>query len=214
MAHSNSAKKKPESSENKKSSVFTVPQLFTENDAGGLSRMVDGTFINQLARTSPWIRPKLRAFINELIRKQLYITDKYQLQATTGTILINGEKHLIQIYKKSLLEELTKSIRIAPAYQTRVRDGIYRPGKDTFQAAYKILDLTDIPSKTKETTFEILNRTIWTNNKAFKSGVTDSPNCERCGETETMEHCFTIATTTRLHYVQILAQFSRNPLEK
>jgi len=194
--------------------IFTVSQLFTENDAGGLSRMVDGTLINQLALTSPWIRPKLRALTNELIRKQLPITDKYQLQATTGTLLINGEKHLSQIYKKSLSEELTKSIRIAPAYQTRGRDGIYRPDKDTFQAAYKILDLTDIPSKTKETTFEILNRTIWTNNKAFKSGVTDSPNCERCGETETMEHCFTIATTTRLHYVQILAQFSRNPLEK
>jgi len=70
---------------------------------------------------------------NELIRKQLHITDTYQLQATTGTFLINGEKDLSQIYKISLLEELTKSIRIAPAYQTRVRDGIYRPGKYTFQ---------------------------------------------------------------------------------
>jgi hypothetical protein len=45
-----------------------------------------------------------------------------------------------------------------------------------------------MPSKTKETAFEILNRTIWTNNKAFKSKITDTPACALCPETETMEH--------------------------
>jgi hypothetical protein len=33
-----------------------------------------------------------------------------------------------------------------------------------------------------------LNRTVWTNNKAFKSGRRDDPNCDWCEETETMEH--------------------------
>jgi hypothetical protein len=32
-----------------------------------------------------------------------------------------------------------------------------------------------LPSKTKETAFQILNRTVWTNNKAFKSGTSDPP---------------------------------------
>jgi hypothetical protein len=45
-----------------------------------------------------------------------------------------------------------------------------------------------LPSKTKETAFQILNRTIWTNNKAFKSGIADSPNCKYCNQVETMEH--------------------------
>jgi hypothetical protein len=39
-----------------------------------------------------------------------------------------------------------------------------------------------------ESAFEVLNITIWTNNKAFKSGMIDSPSCERCDEIETMEH--------------------------
>jgi hypothetical protein len=36
--------------------------------------------------------------------------------------------------------------------------------------------------------FQIFNRTIWTNNKAFKSRKRLKPGCERCGRTETMEH--------------------------
>jgi hypothetical protein len=45
-----------------------------------------------------------------------------------------------------------------------------------------------LPSKTKETVFQILNRTIWTQNTAFKSGRATDPLCYRCAETETMEH--------------------------
>jgi hypothetical protein len=43
-------------------------------------------------------------------------------------------------------------------------------------------------SKTKEVAFQILNRTIWTNNRSFKSGLSASPQCHRCEEIETMEH--------------------------
>ncbi len=43
-------------------------------------------------------------------------------------------------------------------------------------------------SNKKETTFQILNRTIWTQNKAFKSGLTPDPTCMRCNAPETMEH--------------------------
>jgi len=36
--------------------------------------------------------------------------------------------------------------------------------------------------------FQVLNRTVWTNNKAFKSGRQNNPDCNRCGQPETMEH--------------------------
>ena len=57
---------------------------------------------------------------------------------------------------------------------SRECDGVYRPDKKTFKDAYKIVDIPELPSKTKESAFEVLNRTIWTNNKAFKSGMIDS----------------------------------------
>jgi hypothetical protein len=36
--------------------------------------------------------------------------------------------------------------------------------------------------------FQILNRTICTNNKVFKSRMRPDPNCERCNKVETIEH--------------------------
>ena len=64
----------------------------------------------------------------------------------------------------------------------------YQPTRRIFNNAYHLLRLPSITSKTRETAFQVLNRTIWTNNKAFKSGMRDDPNCDRCGRVETMEH--------------------------
>ncbi len=59
---------------------------------------------------------------------------------------------------------------------------------ETFNNAYSIIGMNSLPSKTKETAFQILNSTTWTNNKAFKSGKRDNPNCDYCGQPETIEH--------------------------
>jgi hypothetical protein len=75
-----------------------------------------------------------------------------------------------------------------PAYRTRERDNVYLPERQTFLDAFHVLNLPLLSSKTKETAFQILNRNIWTNSKAFKSGLADSPTCHRCEEVETMEH--------------------------
>jgi hypothetical protein len=86
-----------------------------------------------------------------------------------------------------------------------------------------------LSSKTKETALQVLNRTIWTNNKAFKSGASDSPLCFQCEKTETMEHLLylcpnyseplwaeasTTLTTTISHYTQeCAAQIDLTPKE-
>jgi hypothetical protein len=55
-----------------------------------------------------------------------------------------------------------------------------------FSTPYKVISLAFLPSKTKETTFQTLNSTILTCNKAFKSGMAPDPTS--CKEPETMEH--------------------------
>ncbi len=71
------------------------------------------------------------------------------------------------------------------------RDGVYVPDKTTFTDGYKICKLPGLLSKTREVAFDILNRTVWTNNKAHKSGTRDNPDCQLCGDIETMEHLIT-----------------------
>jgi hypothetical protein len=81
-----------------------------------------------------------------------------------------------------------KLIQVPPSYSTRQRDGITLPQRITFLTAYKVLHMPLFPSKTKETVFQKLNRTIWTQNKAVKSDRAPDALCYRCDEVETMEH--------------------------
>jgi hypothetical protein len=57
-----------------------------------------------------------------------------------------------------------------------------------FNNAYHVLRLPALTLKTHETAFQMLNRTIRTNNKAYTSRMRPDPNCDRCGKTKTMEH--------------------------
>jgi hypothetical protein len=96
------------------------------------------------------------------------------------------------------------------AFGTRERDDVYVPERQTFIDAFRVLSLPYLSSKTKETTFQILNRTIWTNNKSFKSGLCPSPQCYRCEEIETMEHllylCPNYAEKLWVVFGQVLTQ--------
>ena len=114
--------------------------------------------------------------------------DRQPTTRTTCTFLFSQDKKLSQINRKKTRSQIDDRIKIAPAYETRIRDGVYVPDKDTFHDAYKVLQIPHLPSKTREVAFQILNRTTWTNNKAFKSRMSQSPNCDRCDEIETMEH--------------------------
>ncbi len=116
------------------------------------------------------------------------VVDKFVSPITTATSLFLLDKNLSQVHKQQQRHKLHKLIQVPPSYTTRQRDGIMLPQRATFMNAYKILHMSLLPSKTKETVFQILNRTIWTQNKAFKSGRATDAKCFRCEEVETMEH--------------------------
>jgi hypothetical protein len=95
------------------------------------------------------------------------------------------EKNLSQIFRKQQQHQLHKRLT---SYATLQRDGLALPRRDTFLNAYKVLSLSLLPSKTKETVFQVFNHNVWTQNKVFKSGMAADATCFRCDETETMEH--------------------------
>jgi hypothetical protein len=114
--------------------------------------------------------------------------DKRQVEEAAAGLLLRGEDNLSRHYRKMNRAAIDASLGSAPAYHTRRQDGVFYPTIDTFNNAYNIIEMGSLPSKTKETAFQILNRTIWTNNKAHKSGRRDNPNCDNCNQTETIEH--------------------------
>jgi hypothetical protein len=86
--------------------------------------------------------------------------------------LFHTERNFSQIFRKKQ-QLLHKTKQIPTSYTTHQRDGITLPQQATFLNAYKELSLSILPSKTKETVFQILNRTIWKQKKAFKSDVAE-----------------------------------------
>jgi hypothetical protein len=115
--------------------------------------------------------------------------NKYSCPQTILAALVNLDINLSRRYKLKCREILDTTIGVAPAYRTRIREYIaVRPTQRMFNNAYHVLCLPALTSKTHKTAFQILNHTIWTNNKAHKSRMRPEPNCERCGKTETMEH--------------------------
>jgi hypothetical protein len=166
--------------------LVTVSQLFDTHDNGQLSPQDHTEIFATLEQQHPDIWRKLRWLTGTLRRNQRLNT--FPSPVTTAYSLMQLDSKPSSKYRKETRVMIDKAINTAPAYDTRIRDGVYYPHRNIFTDAFRVMEISAMPSKTKETSFQVLNRTIWTNNKAFKSGVSETDACMHCDEPETMEH--------------------------
>ncbi len=167
--------------------IVTVSQLYETNVNGNLHSFPNIDLQRRLQGEIE-LQDKLYLLCQALRRLRLPLLDKKHEPQVSGGLLLRGEKNMSQLYRNLARARLDDKIKIAPAYNTRINDNVPYPSPETFNEAYNKIEIKGLPSKTKEVAFQILNRTIWTNNKAFKSNLRDSANCERCDQVETMEH--------------------------
>jgi hypothetical protein len=170
----------------KDKNIYTVSQLLEVNDLTGRLTVEENRPLLADLSVYPHLQHKLRLLIRSMRRAP--VVDKFVTHTTTASSLFMLDKNLSQIFKQQQRHKLHKTIQVPPSYSTRQRDGITLPQRTTFLNADKVLHMSLLPSKTKETVFRILNRTIWTQNKAFTSGRAPDTLCYRCDEIETMEH--------------------------
>jgi hypothetical protein len=119
---------------------------------------------------------------------RLPVREKRHVEEAAAGLLLRGEANISRHFRKTNREIKDAALETAPAYLTRRADRVFYPTTETYNNAYNIIGMNSLPSKTKETAFQILNRTTWTNNKAYKSGTRDTPDCDYCGQVETIEH--------------------------
>ncbi len=106
----------------------------------------------------PALQHKVRTFVRAFSKQMYY--NKYVCPRTNLAILTNQDTNLSRQYRLKCRELLDESIGVAPAYQTRIRDGIaIRPNQRAFMHGYNLLRLPLITSKTRQTAFLVLNRT-------------------------------------------------------
>jgi hypothetical protein len=178
--------------------INTVSQIFETHLSGGIDKNVSPDLLTNL-QPYPALRHKLMLFAQGFQR--MPFKDKYANSRSTLASMIQLDTNISRRYKLLCRSTLDAEIGVAPAYHTRTRDDIHiRPTLQMFNNAFHLLRLPSLTSKTRETAFQVLNQTVWTNNKAFKSRMRDNPNCERCGLPETMEHMLCEC----LYYAQLL----------
>ncbi len=178
--------------------INTVSQIFETHLSGGIDKNISPDLLTNL-QPYPALCHKLTLFAQSF--QLMPFRDKYANSRSTLASMIQLDTNMSRRYKLLCRSTLDAEIGVAPAYHTRTRDDInIRPTLQTFNNAFHLLCLPSLTSKTRETAFQVLNRTVWTNNKAFKSRMRDNPNCKRCGLPETMEHMLCEC----LYYAQLL----------
>jgi hypothetical protein len=154
--------------------ITAVSQIFNTHLSGRIDKSTSPELLASLA-PYPVQQHKLQVFTRAFSQQPFH--HKYSCPQTNLAALVNLDSNLSQRYKLNCRELLDTTIGVAPAYRTRIRENIaIRPTQRMFNNTYHILRL---PALSRETAFQILNRTIWTNNKAY--------NCNPgCGQTQTV----------------------------
>jgi hypothetical protein len=95
-----------------------------------------------------------------------------------------------KIHKKLRKKIADARIKGPPSYFTRKNQNCVLPSLQDYKSGYDAVFRADMPVKTKEISFNILNRQIWTEQKIFWStrGGEADQFCKLCGDLENTEH--------------------------
>ena len=168
-----------------------IAQLFAENYfTGGMQWNEDAEYTGLRGANVEHIIVKCK-----MLRRELTQSLPSRAPRPIGSLeqTLQGKK-LSSVFRESARRELDGSIPGPPAYFTRRRDGISIPPLHRFMQGYDNLFKMKLSSKTLETSFSILNRVVWTNQKqnwttaARGDGDAADPSCLLCGRTENTLH--------------------------
>ena len=126
---------------------------------------------------------------------------------------------LSKLYRSLKLQQEDRLLPGPPSFFTRRKDGYSLPPLHVYMAGYKTCMSLDMPSKTKEVTFNTLNRQIWTNQKghfmAVNRGEEQSSKCVLCDKTENTMHllfeCEKYSELVWYHMTRLIQQLYSNP---
>jgi len=120
--------------------IVVVGQLFKEGDNGTL-RNTYNREIEQHPDINQTLGTKLKNLHLEIKQQKLPIQNIRTAPITITSILMRKSSNISITHKKRSGEILTGKLKTAPAYNTRIRDNIFVPDKNTFNNAYKVLNL-------------------------------------------------------------------------
>ena len=165
----------------------TAQLFFTDNLTGKIDLSKDCTYPENMVERDMGLVIKCRALRRELGGRGGFIH-----APTLKCIEILNKGKFSYFYRKLKRQSNEEVIKCPPSYKTRIKDGQAVPPLAEYMKGYKKLFKTDLPSKTIENSFNILNRQTWTNQKEqWKNsarGEDSSNECRLCGGVENTMH--------------------------
>ena len=107
--------------------------------------------------------------------------------------------HFKKIYRNSIQIE-------HPAIQSRLKDSLYFPDKETFNASFQKLFQTPLPLYYKNFFYEQYSRILTSKNKMFKFKLSESNQCNLCCVVSTTEHALFFCHFAK-YFIHIVALF-------
>ena len=169
--------------------ITYVYQLFRRNDLnGGFHPDQDAEYPERLCQEHAGLVQKCKNLRDNLRRNA-----RSGCGALGGFLQTVGDMKFSGLYRRMCREAADAQRPGPPSYFTRRKDGIPTPNLESFMMGYKKLFKMDIPSKTLENSYLIMNRQTWTNEKQYLSTVGRGeghlrPNCRLCGRRENTLH--------------------------
>jgi hypothetical protein len=135
--------------------LITISQLYETNEHWILQNNPNPN-VSILLANELELTEKLNLLRQAINRLHLPLQDKLHTEVASAGLHLRGEsKKMSSSYGKIICNIKDSTIKIAPAYHTRRQDEVYYPTTETFNKAYNIIQLSSLPSKTKETSFQI-----------------------------------------------------------
>ena len=108
-----------------------------------------------------------------------------------GTEILKKGK-FSHFYRKIKRQEHESAINCPPSYKTRIKDGYAVPPLAEYMKGYKRIFKLDLPTKTIENSYNLLQRQNWTNQKEHwktpARGEESCNQCTLCGGVENIMH--------------------------
>lgn len=165
-------------------------RLIKKNDLTlGQNINEDATYPIGLSSNHPLLISKCKT-----LRRLIAKNKTGPIKAMQGNFLeMVGEKKYSKIVRILSSQKVNQSLPGPPSYFTRRREGYPLPPLEEFMRGYQNIMSLDIPSKTKETAFLIMNRQIWTSKKGSlvnaNRGIEGGRGeCSLCAQIENTQH--------------------------
>ena len=145
-----------------------------------------------------------------IIRSSVCTNERKPIPCTPYIKLNCGSVPISDVTSKQIYDSFLRKKQIPPTAQQKLTDK-YSETSINWEKVYSLPFRTTLDSKLREFQYKILNNIVFTNDKLFRFGLSQSPNCTFCNEEpESIEHLLSRCKVSSEFWKEVLSWLKDN----